>query len=80
VDIINRNGNTNGKEYFKKRAGGYARGEARIPVKVQIHVERQKVNKECVNRSSIFVCNYLPFVGRNLHTNFTTRPQSRGFM
>jgi hypothetical protein len=61
-------GNTNRQENFKKRAVGYAEGEAPISMGVHIHVKREKVNKKCVNLFSIFVCNYLPFCGKKLHT------------
>jgi hypothetical protein len=38
VDIITIKEDTNEKEKFKKRAGGYARGEARILARVQIPI------------------------------------------
>jgi hypothetical protein len=77
VDIIKREYKQDGK--FKKRAVSCAEGGAPIAVAIQIHVERQKVNKERVNLPCIFVCNCPPLIGKNLHTDFVSRPHLRGF-
>jgi hypothetical protein len=73
VDIIK--GNTNRIENFKNCAVGCADGKAPISERIKIHVEKEKVNKECVNLPSIFVFNCLPLIKIDLHTKSTLRPR-----